>query len=122
MAENIIIRQGIEYSLTAKSLPSLATGVEWLAILHNRADNKRFVASTIVESGVTKFVWESGVTYDSATGAFTVNPEAINSTAHMKEGVYELEFISSDLKKGGGMAQRNRKHEVIKSSVMTKNP
>ena len=74
------------------------------------------------ESGATKFTWKSGVIRNE-DGTFTLqtsDPDYKNSTAAMPEGIYDLEFISSDLKMGGSTSQKGQ-YEVVKSSVMAKN-
>lgn len=122
MAERIKIRQGIEHSITATNLPTLSNDATWLAILFNKAANRRFVATRSEVSGATKFTWKSGVIRNE-DGTFTPqtsDQDYKNSTAAMPEGIYDLEFISSDLTMGGATTQKGQ-YEVVKSSVMAKN-
>lgn len=122
MAERIPIKQGIEHYVTVKesSLPSLADGAYWMMVLFNRAANRRFIATRMVESGVAKYTWEAGASFDATTGTVTIDNAAVHSTAHMPEGIYDLELVASDLSRGGGTSRG--RYEVVKSSVMANNP
>lgn len=123
MAERISIPQGIEHWIRVKkdSLPATESNAEWIAVLYNRSSNRRFMATKTTEGVYFKFTWESGVHYDEEQKCYIINPSATHSTAHMPEGVYELELITSDYK----MIAVNKvkgQYEVVKSSVMAKNP
>ena len=123
MAERISIPQGIEHWIRIKkdTLPATESNAEWIAILYNRSSNRRFVATKTTEGVYFKFTWASGMIHEEKSDGYIIDPTAIHSTAHMQEGVYELELITSDYK----MIAVNKvkgQYEVVKSSVMAKNP
>ena len=123
MAERISIPQGIEHWIRVKkdSLPATGSDAEWKAVLYNRSSNRRFMATKTTEGVYFKFTWASGMVHDEKSDGYIIDPTAIHSTAHMPEGVYELELITSDYK----MIAVNKvkgQYEVVKSSVMAKNP